>query len=58
MAPEETRYLTIAAVVVIITPLALAAYVYWFLITTYAQQRAVQAAREHVRVLDIKIREH
>ncbi len=54
MAPEETRYLSIAIGVVIAVPLVLAGYSYYYLAITVAQKSAVNAAVENVRIQDIK----
>lgn len=56
MAPEETHYLGIAAAIGVLVPLGLVAYAYFFVTTSLAQKAAVEASREHVRILDIKPR--
>lgn len=51
---SEDRYLLVGAAVMIVAPFLMAGYVYYFLSTTYAQQRSVEASQNWVRVLDAK----
>lgn len=44
----------IGAAFVIVTPFLLAGYVYYFLSTTYAQQRSVEASRNWSHVEDLR----
>lgn len=54
MRVSEDRYLIAGAVVMIIGPLALAGYAYYFLATTYAQQQAMQSLQTWVRVTETR----
>lgn len=52
MSPREDHYLIMAAAVMILAPFLLAGYAYYFLATTFAQERAVAASQNWSRTLD------